>query len=396
MEEVLLSSICDLKNGFAFKSKDYVDSSNTLSCRMSSIRPGGNFDLEHNQRFLPDTYAEVYSDYLLNDGDIVIAMTDLAGDPKILGVPTIVNTGGKKLLQNQRVGKLEITDSSKVFIPYLQYALNRPSNKSYYKKFAGGGLQINVSKKDILNITIPLPPLDQQKKIAAILDAADAYRQKTKALITKYDALTQSLFLDMFGDPVRNPMGWEKESLYLCLQKVEKIGKDYSGENIEYVDIGSVDNIRNIITETTTYKIQERPSRAQQILLSGDIIISTVRPNLKNIALNQVDGRIGSTGFFVCRAVLNKLSNLFLFKVMLTDSVTDYFVGITSGANYPAVKSNDLKKFQVIVPPIDLQNQFAERIQAIEAQKTQSQASLAQAEDLFNSLLQRAFKGELV
>ena len=253
-----------------------------------------------------------------------------------------------------------------------------------------------INFKTTSKITIPLPPLDQQKKIAAILDAADAYRQKTKALIEKYDELTQSLFLDMFGDPITNPKGWEKDSLNLCLQKVEKIGKDYSGENIEYVDIGSVDNIRNIITETTTYKIQERPSRAQQILLSGDIIISTVRPNLKNIALNQVDGRIGSTGFFVCRAVLNKLSNLFLFKVMLTDSVTDYFVGITSGANYPAVKSNDLKKFKVIVPPIDLQNQFAERVQAIEAQKAQAQASLAQAEDLFNSLLQRAFKGELV
>jgi len=82
IKEVLLSTICDLKNGFAFKSKDYVDISNTLSCRMSSIRPGGNFDLEHNQRFLPDNYAKLYSDYLLSDGDIVIAMTDLAGDPK--------------------------------------------------------------------------------------------------------------------------------------------------------------------------------------------------------------------------------------------------------------------------------------------------------------------------
>ena len=277
-------------------------------------------------------------------------------------------------------------------VNYLVFLL-RSLNLNKYASQSGQPL---ISAGRLKDVKIPLPPIDKQKKIAAILDAADGYRQKTKALIEKYDELTQSLFLDMFGDPVSNPKGWEKESLYLCLQKVEKIGKDYPGENIEYVDIGSVDNIRNIITETTTYKIQERPSRAQQILLSGDIIISTVRPNLKNIALNQVDGRIGSTGFFVCRAVLNKLSNLFLFKVMLTDSVTDYFVGITSGANYPAVKSNDLKKFQVIVPPIDLQNQFGERVQAIEVQKAQAQASLAQAEDLFNSLLQRAFKGELV
>ena len=282
---------------------------------------------------------------------------------------------------------------------FEQYDLNylvqllKSLNLNRYASQSGQPL---ISAGRLKDVEIPLPPIDQQKKIAAILDAAEAYRQKTKALITKYEELTQSLFLDMFGDPVRNPMGWEKETLHSCLQKVEKIGKDYSEVNIEYVDIGSVDNIRNIITETTTYKIKERPSRAQQILLSGDIIISTVRPNLKNIALNQVAGRIGSTGFFVCRTNLNKLSNFFLFKVMLTDSVTDYFVGITSGANYPAIKSNDLKKFQVIVPPIDLQNRFADRVQAIEKQKAQAQGSLVQAEDLFNSLLQKAFKGELV
>ena len=73
-------------------------------------------------------------------------------------------------------------------------------------------LKPNISTK-YLRIKIPLPPLDQQKKIAAILDAADAYRQKTKALIEKYDELTQSLFLDMFGDPVSNPKGWEMVKL---------------------------------------------------------------------------------------------------------------------------------------------------------------------------------------
>ena len=70
-------------------------------------------------------------------------------------------------------------------------------------------------------IEIPLPPLDQQKKIAAILDAADGYRQKTKALIAKYDELTQSLFLDMFGDPVTNPKGFEGSKLGLLVRKTK-------------------------------------------------------------------------------------------------------------------------------------------------------------------------------
>jgi len=404
-KEVLLSSICDLKNGFAFKSKDYVDYSNTLSCRMSSIRPGGNFDLEHNQRFLPDNYAELYSDYLLNDGDIVIAMTDLAGDPKILGVPTIVNTGGKKLLQNQRVGKLVITDISKVHIPYLQYALNRPSNKSYYKKFAGGGLQINVSKKDILNNSVPLPPLDQQKKIAAILDAADAYRQKTKALIKKYDELTQSLFLDMFGDPVTNPKGWGVNFLDQITSKIgsgatPKGGKQsYKKEGISlirsmnvydnyfkykdlaFIDTNQADKLKNVIVEKGDVLFN---------ITGASICRSSVVP--EDILPARVNQHVS-----IIRPIISKVTSKFLSRFLISGNVKTKLLGVGSGggAVMEAITKEQLQSFEVIIPPLELQNQFADRVQAIESQKAQAQASLAQAEDLYNSLLQRAFKGEL-
>lgn len=106
MTKIKLSEICDLQNGYAFKSTDYVEVSNTLSCRMSNIRLGGIFDIEYNSRYLPDSFSEKFKNFLLKDGDLVIAMTDLANDPKLLGVPTLVKTGGKNILLNQRVGKL--------------------------------------------------------------------------------------------------------------------------------------------------------------------------------------------------------------------------------------------------------------------------------------------------
>ena len=400
MQEVLLSSICDLKNGFAFKSKDYVDSSNTLSCRMSSIRPGGNFDLEHNQRFLPDTYAEVYSDYLLKDGDIVIAMTDLAGDPKILGVPTIVNTGGKKLLQNQRVGKLVITDSSKVFIPYLQYALNRPSNKSYYKKFAGGGLQINVSKKDILNNSVPLPPIDQQKKIAAILDAADAYRQKTKALIEKYDALTQSLFLDMFGDPLVNSKNWATEQFGNEMQNGIGKGKEHYGSGTKVANIGDLYTSHDF--KPVKYSLLDVSNKEinKYCLKYGDLLF--VRSSLKKEGVavcsfyNSEETCLFSSFMIKASPKLDILNPYFLSIQMRTPSYRIYIVNAANTATITNISQPNLKELNIIIPPMDLQNQFAERVQAIEAQKAQAQASLAQAEDLFNSLLQRSFKGELL
>jgi type I restriction enzyme S subunit len=402
IKEVLLSTICDLKNGFAFKSKDYVDISNTLSCRMSSIRPGGNFDLEHNQRFLPDNYAKLYSDYLLSDGDIVIAMTDLAGDPKILGVPTIVKTGGKNLLQNQRVGKLVVTDSSKVFIPFLQYALNRPVNKSYYKKFAGGGLQINVSKKDILNNSVPLPPLDQQKKIAAILDAADAYRQKTKALITKYEELTQSLFLDMFGDPVSNPMGWEKSKADNHIDLLTGFAfksKDYSKSSQDLKLCGGLIIMPWGIDWNKCNKWSPKNTKGldKYWLNEGDIVMAMDRPWISSgFKINMLTSA-DLPSLLVQRTarIRSKSINIF-FLYFLYNSKSFERQAKPTETTVPHISPKDIRNFQIPVPPIELQNQFADRVQAIEVQKMQAQGSLVQAEDLFNSLLQRAFKGELV
>lgn len=185
-----LGKVCDLQNGYAFKSGDYINASNTLNIRMSNIRPGGSFDPEHNQRFLPDSYARKYAAFLLREGDLIIAMTDMAGDPKILGVPTLVgNLDGRNFLMNQRVGKL-FGFSADVRPPYLRYFLTSPLVKQFYKSKGAGGLQINISKGDILSVKIPLPDVTNQDLVVKQLDAlteetqrlARLYEQKLEAL----------------------------------------------------------------------------------------------------------------------------------------------------------------------------------------------------------------------
>ena len=278
---------------------------------------------------------------------------------------------------------------------FLLYILSSSIVKEQLPNLTTGTALKQLPVKNLKKIILPLPPLPQQQKIANILDAADALRQNDKALIAKYDELTQALFLDMFGDPVSNPKGWEKVELKKLLKNVSKIGRDFNVKNIQYVDISSIDNSKFLITSTTNYLLQDRPSRAQQIIENGDVLLATVRPNLKNIAINTVSGFIASTGFYVCRCN-DKINNRYLFEVLKSDSVTNYFGGITAGANYPAVKSSDVSKLLISLPPIDLQNQFAERVAVIEEQKAIAQKSLEHSERLFNSLLQKAFKGELV
>lgn len=161
--------------------------SNTLNFRMSNIRPNGVSDLKYHPKYLPNTYAEKYKEFLLYDGDVVIAMTDMASEPKILGVPTIVNTLGKKVLLNQRVGKFSNIDTKRVFIPYLKYVLSTDDVKSYYKSLGGGGLQINIGKDDILSIKIPLPSLDIQKQMVAEVEREEEIAAANRHLIELYE-----------------------------------------------------------------------------------------------------------------------------------------------------------------------------------------------------------------
>lgn len=403
---IYLSEFCDLMNGYAFKSKDYVDNSNTLNCRMSNIRPDGKFDILYNAKYLPDSYAEDYSKYLLKDRDIVIAMTDMASDPKILGVPTIVNTMGKKLLLNQRVGKLIIKDASRIDISYLRYALSRNSLKAYFKKFAGGGLQINIGKKEILGAQIPLPPLEIQKKIVEVLDKAQELIDLRKKQIELLDELIQSVFYDMFGDPYYNPNGWNKSSVKDISDS--KAMNGFFAKNDEYTQDGAVgviwlgDFINKFYSDTVGLR-RINPSEKdfnKYRVEYGDILFCRSSLNVEGIGKASCVPNSEEPLMFECHIIKttldrNKMIPEF-FKVL---SNTKYFrnqvMQNSKTATMTTISQDGIIKCDVIVPPINIQEEFLQKLEKIFQQKILMQQSLLEMENNFNSLMQRAFKGEL-
>lgn len=197
-KEIKLGEICDLQNGCAFSSKDYVEESDVLNCRMSNIRPNGTFDDEYAKKYLPNEYAEKYKDWLLKDGDVIIAMTDMADNPKILGVPTTVNTNGKTFLMNQRVGKLIFTDKE-VNKDFVKYNLLASKHKAYYKRLAGGGLQLNISKKDILNLPIAMYSKEDQNIITEELDTISDLIAIRKQQLSDLENLLQGKIDEYFN-----------------------------------------------------------------------------------------------------------------------------------------------------------------------------------------------------
>jgi type I restriction enzyme S subunit len=344
-----------------------------------------------------------YEKYLLESGDIL--MTHI-NSPKHLGKCAMYEGTPSKLIHGMNLICIRArTDES--YPRYLKYYLNSKDFKNQLPKISNQSVnQASFSASKLKKLKIPIPPLDQQKKIAAILDAADAYRQKTKALIEKYDELTQSLFLEMFGDPVTNPKGWEQKKLVEVTSKIgsgatPRGGKEaykekgislirsmnvydnkFKYENLAFIDKQQAERLKNVIVEEGDVLFN---------ITGASICRSTVVPN--EILPARVNQHVS-----ILRPIQSMITSTFLSRFLISENVKIKLlgVGLGGGAVMEAITKEQLQNFNVIVPDLDLQSQFTRSVQAIETQRIQAQTSLSKAEDLFNSLLQRAFKGELV
>jgi type I restriction enzyme S subunit len=368
---------------------------------MSNIRPGGIFDIDYNPKYLPDDFADKYKQFLLQDGDVVIAMTDLANSPKILGVPTVIKTNGRNILLNQRVGKLIIRDKNKVHFPYLKLALNYPKTRAVYRKFAGGGLQINLGKADLLSVQIPLPPLAEQKRIAGILDAADALRAKRRESLAQLDTLLKSTFLDMFGDPVTNPMGWEVRDISDACVKITD-GTHHSppicDNGIPYITAKHLkkDGLKFFNNPWFVSPEHHAEIFARCDPEPGDVLYIKDGATTGIAAINRYDFEFSMLSSL---ALLKPLTDLILSEYLCAylnnDRNKSHLIGNMGGAAIKRLTLTKIKKFRIPLPPIDLQHRFSAIVESVEQQKASQRAHLGELDTLFSSLQSRAFRGDL-
>jgi restriction endonuclease S subunit len=288
----------------------------------------------------------------------------------------------------------------KADLKYLFYKMQTISiDKDLHKRYW-------ISKYS--QIQIPLPDLLTQKKIAKILDKADELRQYNKQLIEKYDALTQSLFLDMFGDPVTNEKRWKTKTIEELTKKEKgSIKRGPFGGALKkeifveegYLVYEQFHALNNDFSMARYFINQEKFNELKGFeVKSGDIIISCSGVYLGKLAIVPQNAKKGIINQALLKVTLdeNVMRNDFFIFHFTHKNFREKYFDANRGAgipNFPPM--SDFKKFPFISPSIELQHQFTKRIQMIEAQKKQAQEALAKSEDLFQSLLQRAFKGEL-
>ena len=274
-------------------------------------------------------------------------------------------------------------------------------NKKVLETYSNNAVVPILNNAILSTIQIPLPPLPIQQKIATILDAADAYRQKTKALIDKYDQLAQSLFLDMFGDPVKN----EKKLKIVKLKDVTTKITDGVHAKPNYTESGvpfiSVKDVTTGILKFDDCKFISKEDH--------DKFTKRCAPEYLDILYTKVGATYGRPAIidtskefsiYVSVALIkpdhSKINPYFLKDALANPAVKKQADKSIKGIGVPDLHLNMIQEFLIPLPDFSQQKLFADRIEVIETQKQQAQASLQKAEELFNSLLQQAFNGELV
>ena len=389
---VKLSEIFEIARGGSPRPiSDYI-TENTDGLNWISIKDASNSGKYISKTKLKIRKEGLIKSRLVKPGDFLLTNSMSFGRPYIMNTTGCIHDGWLVLS----------SDKEKIDQEYFYYLLGSDLLHTKFSRLAAGAVVKNLNISLVKGVEVPLPPLAEQKKIAEILDAADSLRQKAQQLIEYYTSLSQSLFLEMFGDPVTNPMGWD-EHLLSELTTFENgdrssnypSGNDIKSEGILFLSTKNIKSNRINLKSTQFITEEKFESLSRGKVIKNDLLI-TLRGTLGNCCVFNCEY---DTAFINAQMMIIRTNNKVLFEflhlLISSEKFNAMLQYIGKGAAVPQLTASQLGKLMIFVPPITLQHQFIKRIESIEKQKQQAQANLEKSEALFNSLLQRAFKGEL-
>jgi type I restriction enzyme S subunit len=263
----------------------------------------------------------------------------------------------------------------------------------------------NYSIEKVKELTIPLPPLREQRRIATILDTADALRAKRRSAISMLDTLAQSIFIEMFGDPVTNPKRWGEGKILGDIAKIVSgvtKGRKLKGQSVREVPYLAVINVQDRALNLDVVKtIEATEDEIARYRLQKDDLLLTEGGDPDKLGRgtlwkNELPECIHQNHIFRVRVLSEDIQPVFLNWLVGSERGKKYFLrSAKQTTGIASINMTQLRSFPLLIPPLSLQREFSRRLALIDDQISTNSISLVRYENLFESLQHCAFQGKL-
>ena len=391
-EFMRIGDICDILNGYAFKSSKYV-ADGIRVIRITNVQKG--FVEDTNPQYYPVSEQREIEKYMLCEGDLLMSLTGNVGRVGLLSAEML------PAALNQRVACIRIRNPAVIYKPFLFHLLNSDYFENKCILASQGVAQKNMSTEWLKEYPIPSFSMDKQMEIASIFDKIDDLIARRKEQVRNMDQAVKSRFIELFGDPVSNSMGLPTEPMTTVCAIIDgDRGKNYPKQD-EFSDTGYCLflNAKNVTAtgfsfENRMFITKEKDDALHNGKLERGDVVLTTRGTLGNLAFYDdsvpfENVRINS-GMVILRMKKSVMTEVFFmeqFKLQL-QSIKGK---IASGSAQPQLPISTMNKIRILLAPMALQEQFAAFVEQTDKSKLAVQKGLQELEILKKSLMQQYF-----
>lgn len=341
--------------------------------------------VDKTERQITDEALDKTKLRLLPIGTVLLSSRAPIGKVAITNIEMYCNQGFKNCICSDSINN-----------KYLFYFLRL--KKDFLNSLGRGATFKEISKSIVENIKLPLPPKSTQLAIVSELDKINELIRLKKEQLKDFDNLAQSIFYEMFGDPVENEMGWEVKKLGDSIKVIGGYAfcsKNFLKSGIPVLRIGNINTGK--FTPTNMVYWQKDKGLSRYRILPGDLVISLTgtvgKSDYGNVCilgndyeeyyLNQRNAKL---------EVGSNLNKYFLTYLLKQDMIRKKLTGINRGVRQANIANRDIENLNIPLPPLPLQHLFAQRIEQIEHQKAEVQKAIADLETLLASRMQYWFE----
>ena len=376
-----LGEVATFKRGLTYSGKDEVSFSDNVVLRSNNIDLATN-TLNLDELKYVSSNISIPEDKKLKANSIFMCMSN--GSKQHLGKVAFIDQDMPYAFGGFM--GLIIPLKEKIYPKYLYFYFCSPQFKDVLSSIGNGANINNIKFVDIAKYSVKTPSLSEQQSIVAELDKINELISLKKAQLSDLDALAQSIFNDMFGDPIENEKGWE----------VKKLGEVsvFPSKRVNIADLtpSQYIGVENLRKDKKGVEFSQTLPNADKAIefITDDILIGNIRPYLRKIWISNING--GASGdVIIVRKNTPSIMPMYLFKVLSTETFFEYDNANTHGAKMPRGDKKMIELFPIPLTPLSLQQDFAKRIELIEQQKAQISSAIKDLETLLASRMQYWF-----